>query len=294
MISMERPPELGIPRDVGALGEAVRYDLHLCHPGERSAARGTNSPSTRHLEGLPPDPLTFHPSNGCLGNMHSAGMLARHPIRSPVGQPSQWHTLAAICRRSDILYPRIHGGGADTLDHDGRLLGFLWSSTEPSQVHLRRVRATSEGDGWLLPYLGDAHWSPTDPVLRSATCQLPASALGLASSVREGGNMSGRMAGMPPIARGSSGSVKGGPGRYTYILHVDLQDVSRCQETSREDNTKLLLARFPVQGVMGDGARCVDYHVPTCVSRRARHTSPSTYQHGSSDPVGAADDATFE
>ena len=79
---------LGIRGDVGALGEAVRYDLHLHHPGERSAARGINSPSTRYLAGLPLGPLTFHPSNGCLGSMHSAGMLVGRPIQFLVGQPS--------------------------------------------------------------------------------------------------------------------------------------------------------------------------------------------------------------
>ena len=137
----------------------------------------------------------------------------------------------------------------------------------------------------MLPDRGDAHWSPTDPVLRSATCRLLASAPGLVSSVRESGDTPGRMAGMPPVAWGSPGSVKGSPGCYTHLLHVDLQNGGGRQETSREDNR----ARI----VTGGGARCMDYRVPTSVSRRARHTSPSTYQHGPFDQVGAADDATF-
>ena len=37
----------------------------------------------------------------------------------------------------------------------------------------------------------------------------------------------------------------------------------------------------------------MDYRVPACVSRRARHTSSSAYQHGPCDQVGAPDDATF-
>ena len=102
-----------------------------------------------------------------------------------------------------------------------------------------------------------------------------------------------RLAGTPPAVRGSPGSIKGGPSSYTHLIHVNLQDVGRRQETSREDNRELLLSRFPDREVTEGGARHVDYHVPTCVSRRARHTSPSTYNHGPSDQVGAADDATF-
>ena len=33
--------------------------------------------------------------------------------------------------------------------------------------------------------------------------------------------------------------------------------------------------------------------MPAHVSRRAGHTSPSTYEHGPSEKVGASDDATF-
>ena len=37
----------------------------------------------------------------------------------------------------------------------------------------------------------------------------------------------------------------------------------------------------------------MDYRVPACFSRRARHTSSLAYQHGPFDQVGALDDATF-
>ena len=37
----------------------------------------------------------------------------------------------------------------------------------------------------------------------------------------------------------------------------------------------------------------MDYSVPACFSRRARHTSSSAYQYGPSDQVGAPNDATF-
>ena len=65
---------------------------------------------------------------------------------------------------------RDHGGSTDTLDHDGHLLKFLWSSTKLGLVHLRRAQFICGGDEWLLSDPGNAHWSPTDPVPRSAAC----------------------------------------------------------------------------------------------------------------------------
>ena len=138
---------MGIPGDIDALGEAMSYDLRLRHPGEWSAARGMDSPSTRHPTGLSSSPITLYPSSGCLGGMHNASVLAQSPIWFPVGQHSRWHTLAAMCKRYDILHPGIHGGGTDTLDHDGNLLGFLGCQTEPGQVQLCGVRFTRRGDG---------------------------------------------------------------------------------------------------------------------------------------------------
>ena len=66
----------GFPRDMGALGEIVRYDLYFRRLGERLAARGMDSPSVRHPIGLPAGPLTFHPSSGRVGCMHIAGVPA--------------------------------------------------------------------------------------------------------------------------------------------------------------------------------------------------------------------------
>ena len=56
--------------------------------------------------------------------------------------------------------------------------------------------------------------------------------LGLAYGVREGGDALGRLVGMPPITQGLVGYAEGGLDRYTHLLHVDLQDVGRRQETS--------------------------------------------------------------
>ena len=75
---------------------------------------------------------------------------------------------------------------------------------------------------WLLSSTGDAHWSPTDPVPRSAACRSPPSALGLAASIRKGGDALGRLAGTPLATWGAPGSVEGGPGCYTHLRHVDL------------------------------------------------------------------------
>ena len=75
------------------------------------------------------------------------------------------------------------GFGEGGLDYCAHLLGCLSSLTEPGQVHLRRVRVTRRGDGWLLRDPGNAHWSPTALVPRCSTCHPPASARGLASGV---------------------------------------------------------------------------------------------------------------
>ena len=71
----------GVPRDVGVLGETMCFDLHLRRFCERLTARGMDSPSKRHQEGMPSGPLTFHSSNGRLGTMHIAGVFARGPDR---------------------------------------------------------------------------------------------------------------------------------------------------------------------------------------------------------------------
>ena len=62
----------------------------------------------------------------------------------------------------------------------------------------------------------DANWNPTDPVPWGAACRSPSSDPRLAASIREGGDMLGRLAGTPPLTRGSTGSTEVGPGRYTH------------------------------------------------------------------------------
>ena len=75
---------------------------------------------------------------------------------------------------------------------------------------------------WPLSDTGDAHWSPTDPVPRSAACQSPSSALGLAASIRKGGDTLGRLPGTPLVTWEAPSSIEGGHGCYTHLLHVDL------------------------------------------------------------------------
>ena len=50
------------------------------------------------------------------------------------------------------------------------------------------------------------------------------------------------------------GSVEGGPGGYTHLLHVDLQDADRRHETSQEDHAKIFLERFLARGIAGGDA----------------------------------------
>ena len=215
----------------------MRDDLHLRSLGKRLTVRGMDSPSARHPEGLSPGPLTLHPSSGRLGCMHIASVLARCPVWISVGQAPRWHTLATICQQYNILHLGIHGGRSDTLVHDGHLLGFLWSSSEPGQVHLRRVWVTRGGDRWLLPDPGDAHWSPTDPVPRVAACRLPASAPGLASSVREGADALGRLAGTPLVTLGYLVMLKavlGGIPIYYMSIFRMLVGIRRCLEKTMQ------------------------------------------------------------
>ena len=135
----------------------------------------------------------------------------------------------------------------------------------------------------MLSDLGDAYWNPADPVPWGAACRSPPLDPRLAASVREGGDALGRLASTPPLMRGPFGSTDVGPGYYTHLLYVDLQDAGRSQETSREDYAELFLARFLARGITGGGARRMDHRVPVDFSRRTRHTPSSTYQHGSPD-----------
>ena len=75
----------GIPGDMGALGETMRCYLNLRRFGDRSTARGIDSPSTRYQVGMPSSPLTFHPCSGRLGSMYIVGVLTRGPDRISVG-----------------------------------------------------------------------------------------------------------------------------------------------------------------------------------------------------------------
>ena len=56
---------------------------------------------------------------------------------------------------------------------------------------------------------------------------------------------------------------------------------------------ELLLVRFPARGITGDSPRRVVYCMSACVSRQARHTSPSAHQHDPSYQVGAPALANF-
>ena len=100
------------------------------------------------------------------------------------------------------------------------------------------------------------------------------------------------MAGTPPFARGTLGSIEDGPGRYTYLLYVDFQEVGRGQEMSRENYAEFLLERSLARGDTGSSARCVEDLMSASVPRRARHTKSLAYQHDPVDQVGVSADAT--
>ena len=54
----------------------------------------------------------------------------------------------------------------------------------------------------MLSDLGDAYWSPADPVPWVAACRSPPSDPRLVASIREGGDALGRLAGTPPLTGG--------------------------------------------------------------------------------------------
>ena len=85
MFSLECPSASGIPGDVGVVGETVRYNLHFRRIGERSAARGMDSPSARYPTGLPNGRLTFHPSSERVGSMHMVSVLVWGHDQIPFG-----------------------------------------------------------------------------------------------------------------------------------------------------------------------------------------------------------------
>ena len=145
----------------------------------------------------------------------------------------------------------------------------------------------------MLSNPGDAYWNPADLVPWGAACRSLPSDPRLASNIREGGDTLGRLAGTPPLTRGSTSSTEVGPGRYIHLLYVDLQDAGRSKETSREDYAELLLVRFPARGITGGGDRHMDHCVSADFSRRTRHMPSSAHQHSPPDQVGALDDATF-
>ena len=90
------------------------------------------------------------------------------------------------------------------------------------------------------------------------------------------------MTGTPLVAWGSFDFVEASLGRLTHLLHVDFKDAGRWQKTPREDHAEFLLERFSARRTSGGGASGMVYGVSACVSRQARHTPPSAYQHGPS------------
>ena len=110
----------------------------------------------------------------------------------------------------------------------------------------------------------DTYWSPADQIPSGAACRSPPLDPRLAASIREGGDALGRLAGTPPLTRGSTGSTKVGPGRYTHLLYVDLHNAGRSQEMSREDHRELLLGEVPSPGNHG---RRHSLHGPPCAGR---------------------------
>ena len=101
------------------------------------------------------------------------------------------------------------------------------------------------------------------------------------------------MASIPPLARGTPGSIEDGPGRYTHLLYVDFQDAGGGQEISQENHAELLLERYPARGDTGGRARCVEDRVSACVPRWVRHKESLAYQHGLVVQVGVSADATI-
>ena len=74
----------------------------------------------------------------------------------------------------------------------------------------------------MLSDLGDAYWYLADPKPWGAACRSPLADPRLTASVREGGDVLGRLAGSSPHTRGPFSSTEVSPGRYTLLLYVYL------------------------------------------------------------------------
>ena len=89
---------MGLPRDMGAVGEAVCDDTHICHPSERSAIGRMDTPPAWDLARLPTSPSTIHTGCGCVGSVHSSAVLERLPRGVSVTRGPYRRTSTAIRR----------------------------------------------------------------------------------------------------------------------------------------------------------------------------------------------------
>ena len=89
---------MGLPRDMGAVGEAVCDDAHVCHPSERTTARRMDTPPTLDPAGLPTSPSAIHTDRGCVSGVHSSAVPERLPRGVSATRGPYRRTSAAIRR----------------------------------------------------------------------------------------------------------------------------------------------------------------------------------------------------
>ena len=128
----------------------MRHDSNICHPVTGTTTRELDSSPARDPIGLPAGPIIIHPSGGCLSGVYNAIMSERIPHRISVAKRAILRTIAAICRRHDILHPGILGGCAHLIHHDGHFLRLLWPTIKQSEIVLHRIRTISGGVGRVL------------------------------------------------------------------------------------------------------------------------------------------------
>ena len=273
-------------RDMNSVGEVVCDDPHICHPRERASSRWLDTSPAWYAAGLPSSPVTFHSGGGHAGDMHWTIVPQGPSSRVPISQYPRGYPFAAVRRRHDILHPRVMGGGAYSLHHDGYILGFFRPSLESGEVGIYRFWAFSRGGGGLLSDTGDTGLRVTYSVPRFASCGSSTPQSRLAASDSEGGVKIGRLEGTHIISGWSARPAQG-----RAVSHSQFLQDAGGHPTAGDSHARLLLAWPQARSGSRRGAGGVVDRLPARFPRQFGRALASTHQRGASNQVGVETDA---
>ena len=89
---------MGLPKDMGAEGEAMCDVNHVGNPDERATARRMDTTSARDPARLPTCSFVVHTGCGCVSGVHASALPERLPHGVSVTRDPYRRTSAAICR----------------------------------------------------------------------------------------------------------------------------------------------------------------------------------------------------